>query len=147
MKKLLSTIALIAFLTMPVFAQSYWGNSNSGQTSSYRSKQNASITFSNNSDYTMTLKLMRNTYGSYSLYTTVTLSPHSSRVVSFGETSSYKLKIKAVHHGQPSYHDGGNFSVTCNAQEWTEGTMSFSMSTYGNGLGPSISAAEFEKNS
>lgn len=147
MKKLIATFAIIASFMMPVSAQSFWGDSSRGQASSCQTKQNANITFSNNSDYTMTLKLMKFSYGSYSLYTTVTLAPHSRRMVAFGDTSSYRLKIKAVHNGHPSYHDGGRFNVTCNAREWTEGTMSFSMSTYGNGLGPSISASEFEKNS
>ena len=91
----------------------------------------------------MTLKVMK-LYGG--LYTTVTLSPHSSRTVTFSNTSSYKLKIKAVHNGRPSYHDGGKFSVTCNEYEWTEGTMEFMLSTYGSGLGPTISAKEFESN-
>ena len=56
------------------------------------------------------------------------------------------MKIKAVHNGIQSYHDGGNFSVTCNEYEWTEGTMEFMLSVYGNGLGPRISAREFESN-
>lgn len=91
----------------------------------------------------MTLKIIK-LYGG--LYSTVILSPQSSRVVSFNNTSTYKLKIKAVHHGQPSFYDGGKFSVTCTKEEWTEGTMSFSLSTYGNGLGPKISAEDFESN-
>jgi hypothetical protein len=33
-----------------------------------------------------------------------------------------------------------------NEYEWTEGTMEFMLSTYGNGLGPTISAKEFESN-
>lgn len=56
------------------------------------------------------------------------------------------MKIKATHNGSVSYHDGGSFSVTCNDYEWTEGEISFSLSSYGNGLGPSISAKEFESN-
>lgn len=140
MKKYLASFLLVLFCAVSVSAQSYYGSS----TPSYQAtQQNATITFQNKSDYTMTLKVIK-FYGG--LYTTVVLSPHSSRTVSFGSTSTYKLKIKAVHHGQASYHDGGNFSVTCTEQEWTEGTMSFSLSIYGNGLGPSISAKEFESN-
>lgn len=105
--------------------------------------QKASIVFKNKSDYTMTLKIIKQ-YGG--LYTTVTLYPRSSRTVNFSSTSSYKLKIKAIHDGRPSYHDGGKFSVTCNEYEWTEGSMEFMLSTYGNGLGPTISAKEFESN-
>ena len=47
-------------------------------------------------------------------------------------------------YGHTSYHDGGKFSVTCTKTEWTEGEMSFQLSSYGNGLGPSISAKQFE---
>lgn len=140
MKKFLATFLLVLFCVVSTSGQSYYGNS----ASSYQvTKQNATITFQNRSDYTMTLKVIK-LYGG--LYTTVVLSPHSSRTVSFSNTNTYKLKIKAVHNGQASFHNGGKFSVTCTEQEWTEGTMSFSLSTYGNGLGPKISAKEFESN-
>ena len=41
---------------------------------------------------------------------------------------------------------GGKFSVTCNEYTWTDGIMEFMLSTYGSGLGPTISAKEFESN-
>ncbi|MFR4268715.1 MAG: hypothetical protein ACLT13_12580 [Parabacteroides merdae] len=105
-------------------------------------KKNASITFRNSSDYTMTLKIIHS-FGE--LYTTVSLPAHSSRAVSFSKSGTFKLKIKATpRYGQSSYHDGGKFSVTSTETEWTEGEMTFRMSTYGSGLGPSISAKEFE---
>lgn len=103
----------------------------------------ASITFRNSSDHTLTIKII-GMYGG--LYQTVVLVPKSSKVVNFANTATYKLKIKATKNGYSSYHKGGNFSVICNGEEWTEGEISFQMSTYGNGLGPSISAKEFESN-
>lgn len=103
----------------------------------------ASITFSNKSDYTMTLKII---YASGGLYSTIVLNPHSSRLVTFGSSNTFKLKIKAVHRNTTSYHDGGYFPVTCTEYEWTKGEMSFELSTYGSGLGPTISAKEFESN-
>lgn len=106
-------------------------------------KKQASITFKNKSDYTMIVKVMKS-YGG--LYSTVYLSARSSRTLNFDHTSSYKLKIKATHNDYTSYHKGGNFSVKCTDTRWTEGTMEFRMSTYGTGLGPSISAKEFESN-
>lgn len=140
MKKFLATFLFVLFCAASASAQYNYGSN----TSSYHvTKPNATITFQNKSDYTMTLKVIK-LYGG--LYTTVVLYPHSSRTISFSSTSTYKLKIKAVHNGQASFHDGGKFSVTCTEQEWTEGTMSFSLSTYGNGLGPRISAKEFESN-
>ena len=140
MKKYFTALLLALLCVVTASAQSYYGNDNAIYQTK---KQNATITFQNKSDYTMTLKVIK-AYGG--LYNTVLLSPHSSRIISFGKTSTYKLKIKAVHNGRASYHDGGKFSVTCTNTEWTEGTMSFSLSTYGNGLGPSISAKEFESN-
>lgn len=111
---------------------------------SYTTSQNASITFKNQSDYTMTLRIV---YAGGGYYSTVTLRPHSSSKVTFSKSGSFKLKIKATSsYGQVSYHDGGNFSVTCTSQEWTEGEMSFRLSSYGSGLGPSISAKQFESN-
>lgn len=104
---------------------------------------NATIIFRNKSDYSMVLKIM---YSRGGLFQTITLSPKSFRTVSFNKSGNFKLKIKATRYGQSSYHDGGAFSVTCNEREWTEGEMSFQMSSYGNGLGPSISAKEFESN-
>jgi len=142
MKKYLATLIILVISSVTISAQT-WSDPYSSASVKSQSQQKASITFKNKSDYTMTLKVMK-LYGG--LYTTVTLSPRSSRTVTFSNTSSYKLKIKAVHNGRPSYHDGGKFSVTCNEYEWTEGTMEFMLSTYGNGLGPTISAKEFESN-
>lgn len=140
-KYLLTLVILLGIDASSVYAQNWYNYSDTNESSVSQNK--ASITFQNQSDYYMTLKIMKY-YGG--LYSTIVLSPHSSRVVYFDSTSSYKLKIKAVHDGTISYHDGGGFSVTCNSYEWTEGTMSFSLSTYGSGLGPRISAKEFESN-
>lgn len=142
MKKHIATLIILLVTSVTMYAQS-WGDYYSSSSKVSQNQQKASITFKNKSDYMMTLKVMK-LYGG--LYTTVTLSPHSSRTVTFSNTSSYKLKIKAVYNGRPSYHDGGKFSVTCNEYEWTEGTMEFMLSTYGSGLGPTISAKEFESN-
>ncbi len=144
MKKFILTVIIFVLGFVSASAQNFWGSSdNSSSSSRTQQSTSATITFKNKSDYTMTLKVM---YLRGGLYQTVTLSPHSSRVVSFSRSNSFKLKIKAVHNGSPSYHNGGNFSVTCTSTEWTEGEMSFSLSTYGSGLGPSISAKEFESN-
>ena len=103
----------------------------------------ANITFSNSSDYTMTLRILHQNGG---YYTTVTLPPQSRRIVYFEKSGDFKIKIKAQYKGTVSYHDGGTFSVTNNGYQYTEGTIGFTMSTYGSGLGPRISAKEFESN-
>lgn len=138
-KIIILLFAILGVLTVPANATGtqYWNQNEVTQSN------NASITFRNKSDYTLTLKIIEQ-YGG--LYRTVVLRPKSNQVVNFGSTATYKLKIKASRHGQDSYHKGGNFSVTCTDYEWTEGEMSFQMSTYGSGLGPSISAKEFESN-
>ena len=134
MKKYLTVLIFLLVSTVTISAQK-WADLSSLTT------KNASITYKNNSEYTMTLKIIK-PYGD--LYTIVTLSPRSSRTVQFPSTSSYSMKIKAVRNGRASYHDGGVFSVTCNKYEWTEGVVEFKLSTYGSGLGPTISAKEFE---
>lgn len=142
MKKYLLVVIVILVSSVVISAQMQSEPFSSSDVKT-ENKQLASITFKNKSDYTMTLKIIKS-YGG--LYSTITLSPRSSNTVTFSSTSSYKLKIKAVHNGISSYHDGGKFSVTCNEYEWTEGTMEFMLSIYGDGLGPRISAKEFESN-
>ncbi len=127
MKKLIISIVMTILCVVFVSAQS----------------EQAYINFENKSGYTMTLKIM---YASGGLYSTISLPPHSSRMVYFSKTNSFHLKIKAVKGMSTSYHDGGGFSVTCSSREYTSGTMTFMMSEYGTGLGPTISAKEFESN-
>ena len=136
MKKYLTVLIFLFVSTVTISAQK-WADA------SPATGQIASITYRNNSEYTMTLKSIK-PYGGH--YTIVTLYPHCSRTVQFSSTSNYSMKIKAVRNGKASYHDGGVFSVTCNSYEWTEGVMEFKLSTYGSGLGPTISEREFERN-
>lgn len=139
-KKLLLIISLIistaAFANVEAANVPHINNVNATQNL-------AKIRFNNRSDHYMTIKII---YSYGGLYTTITLPPNEARNVTFGKSGSFKMKIKATHHGVTSYHDGGDFSVTCNNYEWTEGEMTFTMSSYGTGLGPSISAKEFESN-
>lgn len=142
MKKFI--FALLICMISAISADAQFNFGGVSERSSYSSRQNASITFKNQSDYTMTLRII---YAGGGYYSSVVLRPHSSSSVSFSSSGKFKLKIKAVSSfGEVSYHDGGNFSVTCNSTEWTEGEMSFRMSSYGSGLGPKISAKQFESN-
>lgn len=137
MKKLLMLLLGI-FVLLPMNAQFNFGRNSSAMQSSY-----ATMTFTNQSSYTMTLKIL-GIYGG--LYSVVYLPAHSSRVETFAKSANYKLKIKAVNGRSVSYHNAGTFSVTCTSTRRSEGRMSFQMSSYGSGLGPSISAKEFESN-
>lgn len=132
-------VLLVLVVAIPVNAQ-YYDN----DYSSYQyEKPLATITFKNKSAYHMTIKII-GLYGG--LYKTVTLPAYSSKKVYFDHTATYKTKIKASLRGSASYHKGGKFSVTCNETEWTEGELSFQLARYGKGLGPKISAKEFESN-
>lgn len=142
MRRILSILVVVIFCASSVSGQSlrdYF----KFEGISLQSEQNATMTFVNQSDYTMTIKVLH-IYGG--LYRTIVLDPWSRSVVRFSQSSSYKLKIKAVHNKSVSYHDGGDFKVTCNDYEVSRGTMEFRMATYGSGLGPTISAKEFESN-
>ena len=135
---------LTALLFLSAFPAVAATNETVAENENVEQQNRASITFRNKSDYSLTIKIIRSYYGG--LYTTVYLDSHSSSTVTFPETATYKLKIKAKKDFRTTYHDGGTFSVTCNDYEWTEGEMSFEMSSYGSGLGPSITAKEFESN-
>lgn len=106
--------------------------------------QNASLTINNRSDYTLTVKVMK-TYGG--LYSTVTISPRSSRSVSFSSSGSFYCKTKAENSWETLYKKSSGFSVQCDQFGYTQGSLDFyvSSSGYGNS-GSSISKAEFEKN-
>ena len=132
-------IVMLFIGAMPSMAQSNWFDNSSYASNSPK----ASMRFSNQSDYTMTVKIL---YTQGGLYRTVYLSPRSSETIYFSNTNRFKLKIKATLHGQSSYHDGGAFAITCNSREWTEGEMTFRLSSYGSGLGKRISARDFESN-
>lgn len=121
MKKFIFALLICIIFTVSASAQFNFGSV--GERSSYTYRQNASITFRNQSDYTMTLRIIHAGGGYYS---SLILKPHSSSKVSFSNSGNFKLKIKAVSSfNEISYHDGGKFSVTCNSNEWTEGEMSF----------------------
>lgn len=137
MKKII-LILMLVFTLLPIRAHYYNGGGYySAETTS------AKMTFRNDSQYNMTLKII----GIYKgLHSVVSLPAYSSRIVSFTNSATYKLKIKAVNGCHVSYHNAGNFSVTCTKTKISQGQMIFKMSTYGSGLGPSISAKEFESN-
>lgn len=106
--------------------------------------KNASITISNRSDYTITVKVMRLDGG---LYTTRVLAPHSNSTVSFPKSGYYYTKTKAEKSWESTiYKKGSAFDVYCESDGYTEGTLEFYVSSYGGASGSTISASEFEKN-
>lgn len=135
--KRITLVIIILITSLAASAQNSWG--------AYMNSEDtlAKMVFKNKSDYTMTLKII---YQMGGLYRTFTLRPQSEMTLSFSQSDTFKLKIKAVHNDRPSYHDGGEFSVTRTRSEWSEGEISLRLSTYGSGLGPSISQEEFNSN-
>ncbi len=113
------------------------------QTSNSNQQNKANITFKNSSDYTMTIRVL---YLAGGLYSVVELPAHSSRTLYFNSSNTFKMKILASKGNEKSYHDGGELSVTCNSFQWTEGEITFQLSSYGDGLGPCISAQDFWSN-
>ena len=92
MKKFILTVFILVLGLVSASTQNFRNSSdNSSSSSITQQSESATITFKNKSDYNMTLKVM---YHGGGLYKTVTLSPQSSRVVSFSRSNSFKLKIK-----------------------------------------------------
>ena len=145
MKKSILILIVMLCSAMGTFAQNNYGNYDFPTYTTQKS--NATMTFRNQSDYYMTIKIV-GLYGG--LYSIVNLSPYSSKVVDFYKSATYKMKIRAIVDGRESYHNGGNFSVTSTSERWSQGEMTFTLvvtkSGGGSGLGPKISKKEFESN-
>jgi len=104
----------------------------------------ASLSISNRSEYTLTIKVMRNNGGG--LYTTVTIPAKSSRTVYFSNSGSFYTKMKAENGWETLYKQDSPFSIQCDSNGYTEASMSYYISSYGGSAGKSISKSEFEKN-
>ena len=108
------------------------------------SSEKASLNISNRSDYTLTIKVMRNNGGG--LYATVTIPAKSSRTVYFSNSGSFYTKMKAENGRETLYKQDSPFSIQCDSNGYTEASMSYYISSYGGSAGKSISRSEFEKN-
>lgn len=108
------------------------------------SDERASLSISNRSEYTLTIKVMRNNGGG--LYTTVTIPAKSSRTVYFSNSGSFYTKMKAENGWETLYKQDSPFSILCDSNGYTEASMSYYISSYGGSAGKSISKSEFEKN-
>ena len=145
MKKSVLFVIFALLVSINTFAQNYI--SDYDYPIYTKQKSNATMTFSNQSGYHMTVKILKLQGG---LYSTVTLPPYSSETVDFYSSATYKMKIKAMISGRASYHKGGNFSVTSTSERWSQGEITFKLVVTktggGSGLGPTISKKEFESN-
>ena len=134
MKKLI--LILTAIITLSISASATDNPAETGY------QQNAVITISNRSDYTITVKIMRAGGG---LYTTRSIGPRSSSSVSFANSGDFYTKTKAEKGLETLYKKGSIFNIYCESDGYTEGTLEFYVSGYGSS-GQNISRAEFEKN-
>lgn len=148
MKQFVLMMLLVLGTPQCVIAQG-WPSRSSGLTNSsgYTRNQtaNASITIMNRSDYSLTVKIMKT--GGRGLYRTVNISPRSSNTVSFYSTDSYYTKTKATKGGlipETLYRKTSAFSVQCDENGYTEGTLEFYVSSGAGGSGQGISKSEFE---
>ena len=148
MKQLLIMMLFIAGALQDVNAQGWTGDSygtsnNTGYSLS--SQSYATITIINRSDYSLTVKIMKT--GGRGLYRIVNISPKSSSTVSFSNTDSYYTKTKATKGGivpETLYRKTGVFSVQCDENGYTEGTLEFYVTSGSGGSGQGISRSEFE---
>jgi hypothetical protein len=108
---------------------------------------NAKLTIVNRSEYSLTVKIMKT--GGRGLYRTVYISPKSSSLVTFSSSDSFFTKTMATKGGlipETLYRKTGVFTVQCDEDGYTEGTIEFYVSSSGGGSGQGISKAEFERN-
>ena len=146
MKQLILMMILFVGLVQDVNAQGWYGKSSNSNYSQAQS-HNASITIRNRSEYALTVKVLKT--GGRGLYRTIYISPKSSSVVSFSRSDSFFTKTKAVKDGilgETLYRKGGTFTVQCDSERYTEGTLEFYVSSGTGGSGQGISKSEFEKN-
>lgn len=135
MKKFITILTAVLTLTLSASA--------AGRPSEGSYQQNASITISNRSDYTITVKIMKTEGG---LYATRSIAPHSSSSVSFASSGNFYTKTKAEKGWETLYKQGGAFNIHCDYDGYTQGTLEFYVSGGYGSSGQSISKAEFEKN-
>ena len=136
------TICLSIALAM-FTVNAYAADSTTNSECSY-SDGKASLSISNRSEYTLTIKVMRNNGGG--LYTTVTIPAKSSRTVYFSNSGSFYTKLKAENGWETLYKQDSPFSIQCDSYGYTEASMSYYVSSYGGSADKSISKSEFDKN-
>lgn len=129
----------IAMFSVDVYANDYVTESDYSF-----SNEKASLSISNRSDYTLTIKVMRSNGGG--LYTTVTIPAKSSRTVYFSNSGSFYTKMKAEKGLETLYKQDSPFSIQCDIYGYTEASISYYVSSAGGSAGKSISRSEFEKN-
>lgn len=131
-------------IALAVFSVNAYANDYVTESDYSYSNEKASLTISNRSEYTLTIKIMRNNGGG--LYSTVSIPARSSRTVYFSNSGSFFTKLKAEKGIETIYKQDSPFSIQCDSSGYTEASMSYYISSTGGSAGKSISRSEFEKN-
>lgn len=110
----------------------------------------AQLTIENNSQRSMTVKVMKGYSDKGTLHETVTISSYGSKTIYFSESGYYFTKTKAVLNGkEPVYQKGQPFQVTNNSSGYSVMTLTFSIKESAVPQvtgGKQISKAEFDQN-
>ncbi|WP_312195258.1 hypothetical protein [Epilithonimonas vandammei] len=115
----------------------------------FQVKAQARLTVENNSQRSMTVKVMKGT-GKGTLHKTVTISSFGSETIYFSESGQYFTKTKAVLKGKdPVYQKGQPFQVTNDETGYSVMTLTFSITESSIPQitgGKQISKSEFDQN-
>ena len=106
--------------------------------------EQASLSVSNSSNYTLTVKIMKYNAG---LYRTLYIPPRETRTVFFSQTGWFYTKTKAEKSMSATLYmkDEEAFQIVCNSQRYSQAESTYYVSEYGGNAGESISKSEFEK--
>ena len=110
----------------------------------------ARLTIENNSQRSMTIKVMKGAAGKGILHKTVTISAYDKETIYFSETGYYFTKSKAVLNGkEPVYQKGKPFKVYNGDDGYSVMTLTFSIRESSIPQvtgGQKISKSEFDQN-
>lgn len=113
------------------------------------SGQQASLTIENNSQRTMTVKVMKGV-GKGALHKVVTISSYGADTIYFSESGQYFTKTKGVLKGRnPVFQKGKPFAVTNDETGYSVMTLTFSITESAIPQvtgGKQISKTEFDQN-
>lgn len=107
--------------------------------------ERASLSISNSSNYTLTVKIMNHSGG---LYQTLYIPPKETRTAFFSKTGWYYTKTKAEKSLSATLYkkDESSFEIVCDHRGYSQASITYYISEYGGNAGESISKSEFESN-
>ena len=109
----------------------------------YSKAEQASLSVSNSSDYTMTVKIMKCSGG---LYQTLYIPTKQTRTAYFSKTGWFYTKTKAEKTLSTLYKkDEDCFEIVNDSRGYSQASITYYISEHGGNAGQSISKSEFEK--